>query len=335
MGNGVITGDKEELRSNLACRSDASIALSMLLLDGDARARLSEFLRMEFAEENLLFHEALEALKACESCAWGAGLDALVGRFVVKGCEQEVNLSDAVRMELLELSAGPSARREAVLPSLLRAQREVLGVLAGELVRFETSEPFAAYLNSAPARSPVLGSSTSMKERSRAAPVPIGRRRAVVNKAIAKTVSHDPFASVPVRERVLVAEGCAMLGKLLGRMLSDRYEVVVVGSAEEATAQLLGASFAAVLVSTGSLGSRTGLDVVRAFLEMRAYVRETSEERVVVLGMAAERSLWLERQASALGVHAILQLPFSIDEFRRAKGERRRLYSRIQHIALF
>lgn len=361
MGNGIIaTAHHDVVRQHLIEKGEASIIFHMILFDDHARDALHNFLRQEFSTENLVFYEAVENLKYIAECAdsddfflFFDAFDVIMHRFIRKGAHDEINIPQAIKDELLKVDV--HRIKSESLHDMRKAQKEIIDMIAGCLPRFEESEQFQEYLAYTPPRTMpmALTSSketnntlfTAVSEKQRAPKLLVpGFHPVGIARTIDQLQSNGELipTTLMVRQpqKVLIVEHNSMIGKLLVRYLQPRYDVTLALTGGEALERLLVAhhDFETVLISIEDLGDRTGIDVIASYLQMNSYLgqlrrkkTDVSRHKTTIIGMANERHHKLKVKALSTGFDTVLLKPFSLDDFRNAKGERHRVMSRINH----
>jgi CheY-like chemotaxis protein len=325
----------------------------MILFDSGARDAFYDFLEQEFATEILTFYEEVETLKllATNSSDPGAetkffqGFDEVIQRFICKGAKEEINVPAEIKDDLLKLYTTRKNKKNNtdILIKLSNAQKEIVGMVVEQLDRFESSNVFKAFLVYPPITPTSSGDSTSKKKIPHAVTVSRKQNKSRIGKFL--SLENQANIGLQAKESVLIIEGTPILAKLLVRYLQPRYDVSLATSATEATEHLLRSKFDTLLISLDKVGDVNGFDILKSYFATTTYIGELRRckgdvyqvnkdkaPKMTIVGMAPEKHLKLEMHAVSMGVDAVLHLPFSVDDFRNAKGEKRRLMSQINHI---
>ena len=272
---------------------------------------LLDFLKFEHAEENLYFFEAVENLKLIEPVEYSdAGPDAdffegwrkIMKRHINPGCPEAVNLPHDLNRALLDLQSGamPNVTRQAVTKELEKAEKEVVGMIAGVFPRFQASSIFKGYTQS------VLGDAHS-----------------VPGSGVLPTSSRTR-AFVP--NRVLLCERHELTGSMIAAILNSRkYNITVVSDGDIALKRLKEDSFNIVLVNSDLpvVNAIQLLNLYKAaskhsLKEMKNNVKSQQPKFICMLQDANKK---LKKNVLSAGYSAIVMKPFSFADFERAKAE--------------
>lgn len=121
-----------------------------VMKDPLGREYFMNFLKLEHAEENLIFFEEVEKFKIqiTEKNADVKGLvEEMVATYLMAGVETEVNISDQMKRALIKAATNDVEKNiEEFLKHLDRAQNEIMMILAmGAFPRFLKSKQFLHY----------------------------------------------------------------------------------------------------------------------------------------------------------------------------------------------
>ena len=262
-------------------------------------------MKYEHAEENLTFYEAVENLKLIESVEYSdAGPDAdffegwrkIMKRHIDPGCAEEVNIPQLLAKKLLDMQSGaiPNVTRQAVTKELEKAEKEVVGMIAGVFPRFQASNIFKEYIRPA---SKKVSVSASMRNNDGDMKVPVA--------SIASLASS-----------ILLCEKSELSGIILATILASRgYTVTVVGDGDLVLQRLKELTFDFVVVNY-DLPKKSAEQVVSIHKAMT----DSKNPKAKFICMLPDASKQYRKNAMTAGYHATLVKPFSMDEFEKAKA---------------
>lgn len=134
----LVATDNESLKT---------LTFKHVMKDPMGREYFMKFLKLEHAEENLLFFEEVEKIKNDGTDKLKDNATGLVDNYLTPGVETEVNISDNMKRQLINLATEDVMGRQLdFYKGLERAQNEVMMILAmGAFPRFLKSEHFHNY----------------------------------------------------------------------------------------------------------------------------------------------------------------------------------------------
>lgn len=338
----ITTTHHDAVRQHLVEKGEASIVLHMILFDSEAREALHEFLQKEFALENLIFYESVEGIKMLadqadpeNSVRFFDAFDVIMHRFIRKNANEEINIPQQLKDDLLAIHKKPHKSAPQCLRAIMKAQKEIVEMIAGCLPRFEVSEQFKDYLDYSSRKS----QDHQAHQKHHQHPFHTAGIAHNIKHIHSLDICMPPNIMVHQKEKVLIVEHNSMVGKLLVRFLQPRYEVTLATTGGAALELLLvDHHYDTVLISIEQLEDRSGIDVIVSYLQMNSYLgqlrrnkADATGHKTTIIGMANERHHKTEVQALASGFDSVIIKPFSLDDFRNAKGERHRVISRIHH----
>lgn len=136
------------------------------------------------------------------------------------------------------------------------------------------------------------------------------------------------------KESLLIVEKVSLIGKLLKRQFQNKFSVTLVESGSNALEKLMEKHYDVVLISL-DVDDKEGLHVIQSFFKMSSYVsclHHHPELKTNVIAMTRDQTSTIQREALAQGFSAVLVKPFTIEDLRKAIGERVRLLSSLGHI---
>ena len=272
---------------------------------------LLDFLKFEHAEENLYFFEAVENLKLIESVEYSdAGPDAdffegwrkVMKRHIDPGCPEAVNLPHELTKLLIDMQSGAitNVTRQAVTKELEKAEKEVVGMIAGVFPRFQASNIFKEYTQSVISGADAVQGTGALPTSSR-------------TRAFAPT-------------KVLLCERHELTGATIAAILNARYySVTVVSDGDIALKKLKDDVFNFVLVSY-DLPVVSAIQLVSLYKaaskksqnEIKNGVKFQQPKFICMLYDASKR---FRKNVLSAGYNATIVKPFSIEDFERAKAE--------------
>ena len=270
-----------------------------------------DYLKLEHAEENLYFFEAVENLKLIESVEYSdaepdadffEGWRKIMKRHIDPGCPEAVNLPHELTKNLFDMQSGviPNVTREAVTKELDKAEKEVVGMIAGVFPRFQASKMFKGYIQSS------LSESTT-----------------AIRSAILPTSTRA--RGFPVT-KVLLCESHELTGAILAAMLCSRhYSVTIANDGDNALKKLKDECFNIVLVNYDLpiVNAMQLVDLYQAVWKHRKVdVKEGGKlSKSTFICMLYDMSKGLKKTVMNAGYSATVVKPFSIEDFERAKAE--------------
>ena len=342
MGGGTSHNRETDYKLTLLERhiehdSVTATTLEMILFNSDAKEAFLSFLREEYSTTNIDFFSGVEDLKSQLPHLAPSDFMSKAKPLLNYGYFSELEVEPVMKARMVELFKVDDTHQEPIMALLTEIQNSVLLKLRLILPKFERSRTFAEYLHyscssfkNEPIETALLDKQKRMRKRSnsekKAQEEPVGRH----------------FSGL-VRKDVLVVENVSMVAKIIVRTLQPRYNVVLAVTGREALEVLFSKRFDAVLISL-ELNDKEGIDVMRSFYQMESYLQQLKKRSIperganshpsptIVMGMTAEKSVDKARAAIKEGFSEVLIKPFGLAEFRKAKGERRRLMSTIGHL---
>ena len=262
-------------------------------------------MKFEHAEENLTFYEAVENLKLIESVEYSdaepdadffEGWRKIMKRHINPGCPEEVNIPQLLAKKLLDMQSGaiPNVTRQAVTKELEKAEKEVVGMIAGVFPRFQASNIFKDYIRPA---SKKVSVSVTMRNQGGDSKAPITN-----------------IASIS--SSILLCEKHELTGIILATVLASRgYSVTLVGDGDLALQKLQEMVFDFVLVSY-ELPKKSAEEVMNIHKTMSTS-KSLKAKFICMLPDASKQS---RKNATAAGYQITLAKPFNIDDFEKAKA---------------
>jgi PAS domain S-box-containing protein len=125
-------------------------ALAHVLSEESGREAFMNFLRTEYASENLDFYNAVEEMKKKASASGmtaelAAQAQGLMTMYLTPGSTTEVNVSDELRQSISDAMAGKGTKKD-LMAAFEEAQAETVKIMAmGAFPRFLMSETFNEY----------------------------------------------------------------------------------------------------------------------------------------------------------------------------------------------
>lgn len=260
-------------------------------------------MKVEHAEENLYFFEAAENLKMMESVDYSdAGPDAdffegwrkIMKRHIDPGCPEEVNIPQLLAKKLLDMQSGaiPNVNRRAVTKELEKAEKEVVGMIAGVFPRFQTSNIFKEYIR------------------------PASRKVSTVSLRNAGEQKLTSANMTTLSSSILLCEKHELTGIILATILASKgYNVTVVGDGDLALEKLKELTFDFVLVNY-ELPKKNAEEVITAHKTMSV----SKNAKAKFICMLPDGSKKYRKNALTAGYHVTLVKPFSMEDFEKAKA---------------
>ena len=313
----------------------------MILFDHEVRDALHKFLQAEISAENLLFYEAVEDIKLSGSSAYQAMhpkadfmalfLD-IKNRFLIDNAAEEINISEGLKTELRK-----TAKEFIIVKNLNKAQREVIGIMAGCLERFLQSALFKNSVASSSSEGltlPMQIQGPAMKASTKRQTFPFQMSYALGIKSATSKIQR--------RETILIIEAVEIVALLLEKSFRAYYDVTLAANGKKALEVLTLQGFDAVLVHI-DLEDRDGLTAIKSFnrtlknkrIEEIANGGSLQDRKpMVIMGMAYEKKLKLEMIALKEGFHAVLVKPFSFYEFQTSRATQRSIIRRVSEMVI-
>ena len=226
------------------------------------------------------------------------GWRKIMKRHIDPGCPEEVNIPQLLAKKLLDMQSGaiPNVNRRAVTKELEKAEKEVVGMIAGVFPRFQTSNIFKEYTASALGNVDALNEGTTSR-----------------TKTILPT-------------RVLLCEKHELTGVVVAAILSSKnYSVTVVNDGDIALKKLKEESFAFVLVNF-DLPVVNAIQIINLYKAAGKFSQQlakrsgkvTSARFICMLNEANKRH---KASVMSAGYSGVLMKPFSVEDFERVKAE--------------
>jgi hypothetical protein len=148
-----ISKDRQRASYDLLKQSsadeEATDILEKMLLDSKGYELIKEYSRMEYSVENCFFYEILTKLRSenlvMNPAERKANIQILIEKFVTKGAELEVNMSNRTKKMLQELDAAPTIAADQFETVLLALYGEVMKNLSDTFIRFSGTAEYANY----------------------------------------------------------------------------------------------------------------------------------------------------------------------------------------------
>lgn len=293
---------------------DNDILFRTILMDDESRASLLSFLQFEHAEENLTFYEAVENLKLIESVQYAdadpdadffEGFRKIMRQHVDPGCPQEVNIPQLLAQKLIEIKDGKHAgmTRALVTKELEKAEKEVVGMIAGVFPRWEKHVIFKEYMDNA------IKKTTSRRKPS--------QKPGLGAPSVANLAEGDEeLADVKTGMRMLLVEKHELTGVILSRLFMNKgYDVHVSRDGEAALEILDSGEFHWILAST-DLTNMTA----NVFLDSFRKIPDCKSKKAKCICMMSDPSKTSKKSALDAGYIATIQKPFSMDDFETVRN---------------
>ena len=297
--------------SYVGCREqdDNDIIFRILLSDADARSAILAYLKHEHSEENLHFYEAVSGLtqlaKQADSedseLGFLRAFNQIVESYIRSGAPKEINLPQRLSRGIVKMYEGDfgkagramgadvNTKRWIIVKELSKAQKEVIGIVAGILPRFEKHDIYRDFL--------------SLSQKS------------VERNSLPKMGSFKSFRTSSCR--MLLIEKVEMARYVLQRILTGQgIEVKISGNVSEALIMIRAEQFDLVVVDLELTDSAACsiMEVLKA--EDEGYLQRSK----FVLMSAYPLRMQLEKDSFiALGYRDFLSKPFSNEDISRIR----------------
>jgi CheY-like chemotaxis protein len=345
MGGGVSAVEAsasamEFIRVHLEPQSETEMIFNMIAFYPEAQQAFVKFLTEGYASTSMDFYNAVEALRSASAAMPDQDFSDECVNLCNYGYYSDFDLPPATKQHLIEaykVDESVPIPRLQLLELFSTCQKLIVQSFTTMLPKFERSKQFAEYLFVTPQQG--MGRIFGPDEHIDAKLLSAQKSRGKINH---KGSNEDYHATTPKaqREEVLVVEKVSIIAKILVRALQYKYNVSLAITGREALEVLLQKRFDVVLISL-ELDDRDGIDVMKSFYQMDSYIQQlkgakhssepVSEKFVrpmtLVLGMTSDKTSQVIRLALKEGFSEVLIKPFSLADFKKAKGERQRLMS--------
>ena len=260
-------------------------------------------------DENLHFYEAVGAITQLvqqgdsedAAAAFTLALNDLVYTYILPGSPREINLPAKLSRHIIDMYGGNygragrtfgtdvSTKHQFIVRVLYKAQREVIGILAGIFPRFEKHPIYHGFLS-----------------QSKKAP-----ERGNLSKMTSLKVVKGPAC------RILLVERVEMTRRVLRRILCGMgYEVMVAEAIPDVFVSLRTESFDLVLIDSDLDGNAACTIVETIKAEDEGYLRRSK----FILMYANVVRMQLEKESLiALGYQDFIPKPFSVEDINRIR----------------
>jgi CheY-like chemotaxis protein len=218
------------------------------------------------------------------------GWKKIMARHVDEGCPEEVNIPQLLAKKLIDMKNGdvPNVTRFVVTKELEKAEKEVVGMIAGIFPRFKSSAIFKAYLQNT-----ALQGSSSKK-------LTVG--------------GSGKEAKAPTR--VLLCDNDELTRLVLEHIFTVRgYEVFTAANGEIALQLLQDEMYDIVLVNN-ELSKMCAIEV----MGHHKTTNDGKNRQARFICMISDSNSRTKKNAIAVGYNAVLKKPFNIDDFEAVKG---------------
>ena len=296
---------------SVACeeQDDNEVLFRVLLSDTEARAAILAYLQLEHSDENLHFYEAVGAI--AQLAQQGDSEDAVAGftlafndlvrTYILPGSSKEINLPEKLSRHIISMYEGNYGRagrtfgtdvntkHQFIVRELFKAQKEVIGILAGIFPRFEKHPIYHGFLSPAK-KAPERGNLTKMSS---------------------LKVIRGPLC------RILLVEQVEMTRHVLQRILSGMgCEVKTAENTPDVFGSLRTESFDLVLIDFDLIDDAACTIVENLKAEDDGYL---SRSKFVLMCANPIRMQLGKESFIALGYQDFIPKPFSIEDINRIR----------------
>jgi CheY-like chemotaxis protein len=213
-------------------------------------------------------------------------------RHVDVGCPEEVNIPQLLAKKLIDMQSGtlPNVTRATVTVELEKAEKEVVGMIAGIFDRFEASSIFKEYIKI--------------------------HSRKVSTMQVGDRLGKNPSLSTNkaiIQSSILLYEKHPLTRTILSHILASRgYTVITVADSISALAALNEDTFDIVLVNY-ELPRSDALEF------MDQHKKSVDSKNSKFICMVSDPSKAIKKNCLTAGYSSVVSKPFSMEDFEAAK----------------
>lgn len=341
MGGGasLAGGDEAAIRMNFVEHGTAGVILNTILFNREAFRAFAKFTKGYYSSTCIELYIDIENCKLIDGADAELDFFDALGYIVDRGSKHRDDIPESVQqlcIELKQYAMAHTLTREAATTKLIECQRCIIDQISKWLPFFERSKIFAEYQN-------YTGKSLFKSFSSELAPLSRIHKKKKLSFTNFLDDSLFPTAHLYHEEDILIMEKVPLLSKILRRCFQPYFRNVSHAmSSAEALELLLSKPFNVVLMNL-DMDDHSAIEVIRSYFKMDSYISclrgrnsmkirtdlvgqqvagstssITGSSRPVILGMSVQKGL--HRQALVEGFKAVLDMPFSMDEFHTARG---------------